>query len=214
MSRTLVAAAVVAFAPAVLAAQQPDTTDYVIFRGADTVGTERVVRVDVTRKGELIVRGALRPRITTWSTVLDEKGAAALVEATEVETPPDPRMKAKVLHRTRVIFKADSAAVDDLTSNGMLTDVFPTRVGAVPYLNLSVGTLEMAIAKALPAGAERGEVPLFSMAGAQTVVAEARRADGKVTLQVGKVAFDVTLDAAGRITEASVPSQQLRFARR
>ncbi len=201
-----------AAAPA--AAQQADTTEYVVLRGADTVVTERVIREGVTRKGVHTVRAAA-PRITSWSIVLDPEGAAALVEATETQPSSDPKMKGRVLHRTRVIFKADSAAVDDMTSNGMMTDIYPTRAGAVPYLNLSTGMLEAAIQRALRDGKSQGEVPLFNLGGAQTAVATVKRtSESGVALTVGTVVFDAQMDAKGQVATVSIPSQNVRIARR
>ena len=52
------------------------------------------------------------------------------------------------MQRARVIFKEDSAAVDDVSSDGMQTRVFGTERGAVPYLNLSFALLEQAVRRA------------------------------------------------------------------
>lgn len=214
MPKAVSLVALLLLAPATLSAQQPDSTDYVILRGADTIATERVFREGVTQRGELIVR-ALRNRLTIWSVVLAPDGAAALVEATETEPPADPRFKARVLHRTRVIFKADSAAVDDVTGNGMLSNIYPTKVGALPYLNLSVGTLESAVRKALAAGGTDGEVALFNLGGAQTVIATVTKTgDGAARMQIGSVDYTISFDGEGRVIEAAVPAQQLRMARR
>jgi len=211
MPKALSFAFLLVLAPASLAAQQAaDTLDYVVLRGADTVATERVWRDDVTFRGELTVRGLLN-RLTQWSVVLGPDGAAALVEANETEAPNDPRMKARVLHRTRVIFKADSASLDDATGKGMLTNIYPTKTGAVPYLNLSAGTLEVAVRKGLVGG----EVPLFNLGGAQTVVATVTKTgEGSATLQVGSITYQVTYDTEGRLVEATLPAQQLRMMRR
>lgn len=209
----LLASALLAAAPA--AAQTADTTEYVVLRGADTVVTERVVRQDVTMKGEYVLRAAAPVRTTSWSLVLDPQGAAALVEAIETQEPAHEKEKKKVLHRTRVIFKADSAAVDDMTSNGMMTDIYPTRAGAVPYLNLSVGMLEAAVKKALRGGATESQVPLFNLGGAQTAVATVRRTgEGRASLVLGTVTFDIALDAEGQVAEATIPSQNVRITRR
>lgn len=214
MSKVLSIVTALVLAPAALAAQTADSTDYLILRGADTVAAERVFREGVKQRGELTVF-ALRNRLTLWSMVLGPDGAAALVEATETEAPPDPRMKARILHRTRVIFKADSAALDDLTDRGMLTNIYPTKEGALPYFNLSVGALETTVKQALSGGKSKGEVPLFNMGGAQTVMATVEKTgESSAMMQIGSVAYTVQFDDEGRITEAAVPAQQLRMTQR
>ena len=50
-----------------------------------------------------------------------------------------------MVQRARVIFKEDSAAVDEVSGQGIETRVFGTQRGAIPYLNISFALLEQAV---------------------------------------------------------------------
>ncbi len=215
-SRRLLAPLVFLLAPATLAAQAPaaDSAGFVVLKGADTVAVERFQRSDVSWLGSLVLRRE-RPVAENWSAVTAPDGTIPLVEVTISEKPDDPRMKARILQRARVIVRGDSVAVDAMTNGGLVTKVYPTTEGAMPYLNLSFGMLELAVRKAVKGGAAGDvPVPLFNLGGMQTATATLRRdGAGHAALVLGDVTFDLALDADGRIREARIATQDLTARR-
>lgn len=198
--------------PLALQAQVPtDSARFVVLKGADTVAIESAQRFDVSWKGTLTLRRT--PAIDmAWSAVLDEAGRAPLVEVTVSEAARDPREKPRMITRNRLIFREDSVAVDAMTSTGLVTRVFPTRVGAMPYLNLSFTMLELALRSA-PAGASV-EVPFLNLAGGQTAVARLERYDARhAKLTLGDVQFELATDGEGRLRAVSIPAQELMASR-
>ena len=71
-----------------------------------------------------------------------------LIEVTVREGADTGQTKARIVQRARVIFKEDSAAVDEMGDGGIQTRVFGTEAGAIPYLNLSFALLEQAVRRA------------------------------------------------------------------
>jgi hypothetical protein len=130
-------------------------------------------------------------------------------------------VKARVVQRTRVIFRGDSVAVDDMTGHGMQTQVLATQVGAAPYLNLSFGLLEQAIRRATAPGRDSVKVAFFNLSGgagqgggATVVGTVARVGADSVALDLGSVEFRLRVDAAGRLLGGGIPAQRLTFERR
>jgi hypothetical protein len=199
--------------PARLYAQAAaDSGTFVIRHGADTVATERFARSATTITGTLAVRNA--DSTSQWySAVLAPDGSVPMIEVTVRQNADSGRVKGKVISRARVVFKEDSAAVDEANGTGLRTYVFGTQRGAIPYLNLSFALLEQAVRQArVPSSAS--QVPLFNLGGGQTL-------DGKlaglgadsVTLAIGKVEYHLRVDAAGRLLGARIPTQDVVVSR-
>jgi hypothetical protein len=131
-----------------------------------------------------------------------------LIEVTVREKSDTGQAKGRVVQRARVIFKEDSAAVDDVTNHGLQTRVFGTERGAVPYLNLSFALLEQAIRRSRAADPDETQVPFFNLGGGQTV-------DGRVSplgtdslaLAIGSVEFHLRVDQTGRVLGGRIPAQ-------
>ena len=121
-----------------------DSGTFVIRHAADTIGIERFERTATTLKGTLALRSA-KGTAQVYEAVVAPDASVALIEVTVQQTPDSGQTKGRVVQRARVIFKEDSAAVDDVTNHGLQTRVFGTERGAVPYLNLSFALLEQAI---------------------------------------------------------------------
>ena len=188
-------------------AAQADSGTFVIRHAGDTVATERFTRTATSLNGTLAIRNA-RGTSQNYQAVVAPDASVALIQVTVRESQDSGRVKGKVVQRARVIFKEDSAAVDDVTGNGLQTRVFGTGKGAVPYLNLSFALLEQAIRRARAAVPAAAEVPLFNLGGGQTL-------EGKVSslgtdslaVAIGSVEFHLRVDPSGRVLGGTIPKQ-------
>ncbi|MFN8648188.1 MAG: hypothetical protein U0104_15590 [Gemmatimonadales bacterium] len=206
---TLLAAMLVAALP--LAAQESST--FTITRDADTVASEDFAHGGTELTGSLTrVSGTVRERVRYRASVVEDQSAPLLeLTAWRAEDPEESPARQTV----RVIFKDDSVAVDDVNRwGGVMTRVLPTRPAAVPYLNLSIGFLELATRRLAASHADSLPVPFFNLGGGQTVVGGVRRVGAdSAAVRLGTVEFRVAVDGAGRILGGQVPSQGLRIAR-
>ncbi len=213
-SRTRVFLGLLAFAvarAAGLAAQTAaaDSGTFVIRRAGDTVAVEQFTRTATTLQGTLAVRNA-RGTSQAYEAVVAPDASVALIEVTVRESQDSGRVKGKVVHRARVIFKEDSAAVDDISGNGLQTRVFGTQRGAVPYLNLSFGLLEQAVRRSRAGAPGQEQVPLFNLGGGQTLDAKVSPLGAdSLAVAIGKVEFHLRVDSAGRVLGGRIPSQNV-----
>src|SRR5918994_7474269 len=165
--RSLYTAVIALAAPATANGQGvSDSGTFVTRRGSDTVATEQFARTATRIEGTLALRNAKRTS-QRWTAVIAPDAALPLIEVTVREGTDSAGRSAPVTQRARVIFKGDSAAVDDVRGNGIQTRLFGTQPGAVPYLNLSFALLEQAVRRARVAPV-RTEVPFFNLGGGQT----------------------------------------------
>lgn len=200
--------------PTLLAAQStvPDSGTFVVLHGADTVVVETFSRSDTQVNGMLVNRAAEGKRERFQGTLFPD-GTLPLVNfwAWGGNDPVDSRAR----QMGRVIFKGDSAAVDEMSSGAMGTRLFQTDSGAVPYLNLSFAMLEQATRRAVIIGGDTTTVYLFSMNGGQTASAKVTRFAGdSATLTVGSVTFRLSVDSVGRLLGGVIPEQGVRVVRR
>ncbi len=192
-----------------------DAGGFSILRGSDTVAVEEFSRGPVELTGTL-VRGsgpAGGDRVR-YHAVLVEDESAPLIELS-VWRREDPE-HASARQTSRVIFKDDSVAVDDMTGSGLRTMVLPTQRAPIPYLNLSIAFLEQATRRAAAAaGVDSIPMPFFNLGGGQTVVGSVRRlgADSAI-VALGSVEFRLWVDQGGRILGGALPAQGLRIVRR
>jgi hypothetical protein len=185
-----------------------DSGMFVIRHAGDTVATEQFVRSETGIEGTLAVRNA-KSTAQSYKAVVAPDASVALIEVTVREDADSGRTKGRMVQQARIIFKGDSASVDDITNHGLQTRVFGTERGAVPYLNLSFALLEQAVRRSR-AATVGGRVPLFNLGGGQTL-------DGKVsplgtdslTLAIGAVEYHLRVDGGGRLLGARIPSQNL-----
>ena len=205
----LLAALLLAALP--LAAQE--ATTFTITREADTVASEAFAHAPAELTGSLTrVSGTVRERVRYRATIVDDQSAPLLeLTAWRADDPEESPARQTV----RVIFKDDSVAVDDVNRwGGVMTRVLPTRPAAVPYLNLSIGFLELATRRLAASRVDSLPVPFFNLGGGQTVVGGVRRLGAdSAAVRLGAVEFRVAVDAAGRILGGRVPSQGLLIAR-
>lgn len=192
----------------------PDSGAFVIRHADDTVAVERFTRTPTRLTGTLEIHDA-RHTSQSYQAAVAQDGSVPLIEVQVREDVDSGRVRGKVVQRARVIFKEDSAAVDDMSEHGMQTRVFGTERGAVPYLNLSFALLEQAVLRSRASNPAGARVPLFNLGGTrtgggQTVEATlAPLAGDTLVLAIGKVSFHLRVDDSGRVLGGRIPEQDV-----
>jgi hypothetical protein len=195
--------------PTALRAQgAADSGAFIIRHGQDTVATERFIRTAIRIEGTLSLRNAQKTS-ERYSAVVAPDATLPLIEVTVREGADSGPVKAKIVQRARVIFKQDSVAVDEVGASGLITRVFGTEEGAVPYLNLSFVLLEQAVRRAQVAnGGSR--VPLFNLGGGQTLIAKLSSLGAdSLRLDIGDTRIHLRLDRKGRLLGGRIPTQDV-----
>jgi hypothetical protein len=103
----------------------PDSGTFVIRHASDTVAIEHFARTATTLQGTLAMHDT-KGTAQLYRAVVAPDASVALIEVTVQEKPDSGQVKGRVLQRARVIFKEDSAAVDDVTNHGLQTRIFST----------------------------------------------------------------------------------------
>lgn len=188
---------------------------FAVLHGVDTVAVERFSRDSSQLSGSLTRRsGAVaRERVRYRATILPDASAPLIdVSAWRAEDPEESPAR----QTTRVIFKDDSVAVDEVSRwDGVRTVVLPTARAAIPYLNLSFAFLEQATRRASDSRAESVVVPFFNLGGGQTVSGSVSRLGrDSATVRIGQVEFRLRVDGEGRILGGTVPGQNLVITRK
>ena len=200
--------------PARLSAQTTaDSGSFVVRHASDTVAIERFSRTGIKLEGTLALRN---PKKTSehYSAVIAPDATLPLIEVTVRQGVDSGPVKAKIVQRARVIFKEDSAAVDEVGDAGLVTRVFGTEEGAIPYLNLSFALLEQAVRRArMTQGASR--LAFFNLGGGQTISARiSPLGSDSLKLDIGDIRFHLRVDREGRVLGGRIPSQDLVVERR
>jgi hypothetical protein len=200
--------------PAALWAQSAtDSGTFVLLHARDTVAVEEFSRSPTKLEGTLALRNAKKTS-ERYSAMIAPDATLPLIEVTTREGVDSGPRKAKIVQRARVIFKQDSVAVDEMGGAGLMTRVFGTEVGAIPYLNLSFALLEQAVrrARAAPGGSS---VSFFNLGGGQTVNAKlSPLGTDSLKLDIGDIRFDLRVDSAGRVLGGRIPVQDVVVQRR
>ena len=182
---------------------------FIIRHAGDTVATERFSRTATTLQGTLAIRNS-KGTLQAYQAVVAPDATVPLIEVTVRESKDSGRTNGRILQRARVIFKEDSAAVDDIGNQGIQTRVLSTERGAVPYLNLSFALLEQAVRRWRAAAPVTTRVPFFNLGGGQTVDARVSKLGAdSISMAIGNVEFHLRVDAAGRVLGGTIPAQQL-----
>jgi hypothetical protein len=195
--------------PTTLSAQTTaDSGSFVVRRAGDTVAIERFSRTGIKLEGTLALRN---PKKTSerYSAVIAPDATLPLIEVTVREGIDSGTAQARVVQRARVIFKEDSAAVDEVGDAGLVTRVFGTKEGAIPYLNLSFALLEQAVRRTrMNQGASH--LAFFNLGGGQTVSARmSSLGSDSLKLDIGDVRFHLRVDREGRVLGGRIPSEDL-----
>jgi len=190
---------------------------FAVLHRADTVAVERFQRGDPKWSGTLEIRKQPKPQLEVWSVVrAPDGGGVALMEVTEKEPPIDEKHKPRIIQEARLIFKDDSVAIDAVTNGGLMTRLYATKKGAMPYLNLSFATIELTLDEARkrqPTGAGPVTLALFTLAGGATADATVSFGAGTATMRVGSTTIECALLPDGRIRTATIAAQDLRAER-
>ena len=189
---------------------------FAVLRRTDTVAVERFERGMPKWSGTLEIRKQPRSQYEVWSVIRGPERGVVMMEVTEKEAAESARHKPRIIQEARLIFKDDSVAIDAVTSGGLMTRLYETRKGAMPYLNLSFATIELVVDEARklqPQGAGPVPVALFNLAGGQTADATVSFSGDGATVQVGTVAIECVLLPDGRIKTATIAAQELRAER-
>jgi hypothetical protein len=212
--RLPVIVAVACAVPPLLRAQVPaDSGTFIIRHASDTVATERFTRTPTHLDGTLAIHNRRRSS-QRYSAVVAPDATLPLIEVTVREGLDSGTVSPKVVQRARVIFKEDSAAVDEVGSAGLVTRVFETERGAVPYLNLSFALLEQAVRRARTAGG-LDRVAFFNLGGGQTRSAGLKRVGAdSLRFDIGEIAVYLRVDSAGRVLGGRIPVQDVTVERR
>ena len=191
-----------------------DAGGFFVLRGSDTVAVEEFSRGPIELTGTLLrgTSSAAGDRVRYHAVLVDDQ-SAPLIELT-LWRRDDPE-RASARETSRVIFKDDSVAIDDISSNGLRTLILPTQRAPIPYLNLSIAFLEQATRRAARRGGRDSvPMPFFNLSGGQTVVGSVRRLGADSALVVlGTVEFRLQVDGQGRILGGTLPAQGLRIIR-
>lgn len=215
MLRPVVAAALVCcLPPAMLVAQSPEAAGFTVVRRGDTVAVERfslepyALAGSLTRVAAHDARERVRYRVTRLA-----DGSTPLLDLSAWRAE-DPE-QAPARQTTRVIFKDDSVAVDEVDrTTGLRTLLFTTTPGAMPYLNLSMAFLEQATRRAARSGRDSLDLAFFNLGGGQTATGTVRRLGADSTLvRLGTVEFRFRTDPDGRILGGALPAQGLLISR-
>jgi hypothetical protein len=194
-------------------AQVPrDSGSFVVRHGHDVVVTERFVRTPTHLDGTLAIHNA-KSTSQRYSAVVGPDETLPLIEVTVREGQDTGAVKARVVERARVIFREDSAAVDAVNGNGLVTRILGTKRGAVPYLNLSFALLEQAVRRAFSAP-KATALSFFNLGGGQTVSAELiRLSPDSVRVDIGTTQFRLYVDSVGRVLGGGIPAQGVEVQR-
>ena len=188
-----------------------DSGGFVVRHSGDTVAVERFARSMTKLEGTLELRNQKRTS-QRYSAVIAPDATLPLIEVTVREGTDSVR--AKVVQRARVIFKEDSAAVDEVGDAGLVTRVFGTEVGAVPYLNLSFALLEQAVrrGRVMEGGSS---LAFFNLGGGQTLKARiSALGSDSLKIDLGDVRFHLKVDREGRVLGGRIRSQDVVVERR
>jgi hypothetical protein len=200
-------------APRIARAQttQVDSAFFAVLKGADTIAVETFAREGHELRGQLVKVAAGRER-TIYRAALMDDASTPLVEFSVWKGEDLPNSPAR--QQGRVIFKEDSAAVDEADSRGLRTIMFKTERGAITYLNLSFALLEQATRRAKTLKQDSVSVPFFNLGGGQTLDGKVLRlTDDSAAVRLGSVEFRLQIDPAGRIMGGAIPSQSLVVSR-
>lgn len=204
--RLLIVAGLLATPSLVRAQTPPDSGSFVVRHGSEIVATERFARTPTHLEGTLAIHNAKKTS-QRYTAVVAPDATLPLIEVTVREGEDTGAVKARVVERARVIFRQDSAAVDAVSGNGLVTRIFGTTSGAVPYLNLSFALLEQAVRRAF-AAPKATAVPFFNLGGGQTISAQlVRFSPDSMRVDIGATQFRLRVDSAGRVLGGGIPAQ-------
>ena len=198
--------------PALVGQSVADSGTFIIRHGSDTVAIERFNRAPTKLEGTLALLNSKRTS-ERYSAVIAPDATLPLIEITVREGADSGTTKGRIVQRARVIFKEDSAAVDEVGDAGLTTRLFETEEGALPYLNLSFALVEQAVRRGRVKGGS--DVAFFNLGGGQTLIAKlSAQGTDSLRLDIGDVRYHLRVDRQGRVLGGRIPVQDVVVERR
>jgi hypothetical protein len=184
---------------------------FVMLRGDDTIAVE-VFRRTSTRLDVDLVERMSKSRIT-FAVTLGRSGLASKVE-NEFRRADAPA-GAKPAQTATLLLLGDSVIADITSPSGTRTQRLGTQPGALPYVNPSTAIEELMLARARVICGDSVTIPMFFVAGGQTLPATVRRlgTDSAVVSFAPGQDFRVATDRDDRVLGGAIPAQGLRIVR-
>lgn len=184
---------------------------FIMLRGNDTIAIEVFRRLP----GRLDVD--LSERITrTRLTIAAERTPAGLVRRLENQVRrADAAPGSPALQQAVLTFAGDSVIAELAGPAGARTQRLATQPGALPYVNPSTAFVEVLLERARALGGDSVRVPLFHVAGGQTLPTMVRwhGGDSAVVTFAPRQEFRLRVGADSRIVGGVAPGQGLRLVR-
>ncbi len=183
---------------------------FILRSGSDTVSLEKFSRSPGKLSSEVLIKSA-GARITFAVDVAPDGSVPSLTTSFWMATDA-PGTPARQV--ARLSFRGDSVIVDIEGGGQTRTERHATKAGAIPYINPSFALMELVIDRSRRLGAAGTEVPMFMVAGGQTlpVMVKAISADS-MSLTMAGGEMRVRVDAAGRIQGGAIPIQRATIER-
>lgn len=203
--RMTVALALLAIAAAPAPAQV--RAGFVMTMGRDTVAVERFERAGSQVTGVVLFRLAQLRTDYVLELRDDETVRTLLVDARKATDPAD----SPPLQSATATFDDDSVRTE---IRGGRRDVMATLPRSLPYLNPSMLLFEQIARRARVVGGARAIVPLFMVAGGQTLECFVTRVGAdSLVLTLGGLDIRLAVDREGNLLGGAVPAQGTRFTR-
>jgi pimeloyl-ACP methyl ester carboxylesterase len=200
--RTSIALATLTILASQLKAQDAaDRGALVIFRGTDTVVTDRFIRSADTLKGSVQIKGQAR---IDYLAMLgpDETVRSLMIGVVPVGSTVPPQ-------QVRIVMKGDSVIAE--TSTG--THRVSTQAGAIPMFNNALALTEVFTRRARLTGGV-ANIPYFATNGGATIDVAVRPISAdSMSVTIAQQVERFKVDARGRILGGTIPGSGLEFGR-
>ncbi|HEX9164785.1 MAG TPA: alpha/beta fold hydrolase [Gemmatimonadales bacterium] len=184
---------------------------FIMLRGSDTIAIEAFRRTPGKLDVDLVER--LTKSRHTFAVTIGRDGTVSRVENQyrRADATPD----AKPLQTAVLLMVGDSVIAEITGPTGTRIQRLGTRPGALPYVNPSMALVELMLARATALGGDSVAIPMFFVAGGQTLTATVRRvgADSAVVAFAMGQDFRLARDREGRILGGAIPAQGLTVVR-
>lgn len=205
-------AALILLGAAVPGMAQAQDPMLMLMRGQDTIAVEQFRRLPGRLDVEMVDRTS-KLRLSLALTLTPAAGVPKIeTQARRADGPADgPPLQAATL-----VMTGDSVIVEIGSRDSTVrTQRLGTRAGALPYVNPSFAILEVAVLRLQLAGTDSLSVPLFMVAGGQTMTGVIRRngPDSAVFSFAPGLDARLRVDGQARILGGSIPAQGIAIVR-
>jgi uncharacterized protein len=190
-------------------AQAAQQSAFVLLVGSDTLAVENVARTPTRLEGDLVGRATGR---ALYSLRL---GPAATVEEMTLRAWMPGRVGDDApAQDVQLTLAGDTVQLDVTGAAGTRTERLATRSGALPYVNPSFALVEQVLARSRALGDDGNVVPLFFLAGGQTLDATVTWVTrDSATIVIGGTEMHAVVRGDGSLLRAAVPAQGLTVTR-